>query len=154
MTARLGLAVAPAASSAQALAGAHIVCTATTSSTPVFKDSELAPGAHINAVGSWRPTTAEIPADTVARARVFVDQREAAMEEAGELIMPLRAGRISAEHVGKELGELLTGQVPGRQSTEEITLFKSVGLAVQDLFAAARALENACRLGIGLELPR
>jgi len=154
MTARLGVAVEPAASPVQALAGARIVCTATTSSTAVFEDRDLAPGAHINAVGSWRPTTTEIAADTVARARVFVDQREAALEEAGDLILPLRAGRIMPEHVRQELGDLLTGTARGRQNPEEITLFKSVGLAVQDLFAAARALANARRLGLGMELPR
>ena len=154
MSAQLGLSVVPASSPAQALEDALVVCTATTSQTAVFEDTDLAAGAHLNAVGSWRPDTTEIPADTIRRARVFVDQHEAALEEAGDLLMPLRTGQISPEHLRAELGDLVAGREPGRQNPDEITLFKSVGLAVQDLFAAARALENARRLGIGIELPR
>jgi ornithine cyclodeaminase/alanine dehydrogenase-like protein (mu-crystallin family) len=90
----------------------------------------------------------------VCRARVVVDQREAALQEAGDLLMPLRAGLISPDHLGAELGQVLTGRAPARQSDAQVTLFKSVGLAVQDLFAAQRALENARRLKLGLELPR
>ncbi len=152
MSSRLGIPVLATSSSAEALAGVQIVCTATTSSTPVFEDRDLADGVHINAVGSWRPRTAEIPPDTVCRARVFVDHRDAALEEAGDLLMPLQEDRITAEHIQAELGDLIAGRVAGRQASDEITLFKSVGLAVQDLFAAARAVENARRLGIGTAL--
>lgn len=153
MSERLGIAVTPADNSAEALKDADVICTATTSRTPVFLDNELAPGAHVNGVGSWKPETVEIPEATICRARVFVDQRAAAMEEAGDLLMPLQKGKIHGEHF-QELGELLTERVPGRQGPEEITVFKSVGLAVQDLFAAGRAWQNARRLGIGMELPR
>jgi ornithine cyclodeaminase/alanine dehydrogenase-like protein (mu-crystallin family) len=152
MSSRLGIPVLAASSEAEALAGAQVVCTATTSSTPVFEDRDLAAGVHINGVGSWRPQTAEIPSDTVRRARVFVDHRAAALEEAGDLLMPLQKGRITADHLRAELGELIANRVAGRQTTDEVTLFKSVGLAVQDLFAAARAVENARRLGIGTTL--
>ncbi len=152
MSSRLGIPVLATSSVAEALAGAQIVCTATTSSTPVFEDRDLATGVHINAVGSWRPRTAEIPPDTVCRARVFVDRRVAALEEAGDLVMPLREGRIPAEHVRTELGDLIANRAAGRQTRDEVTLFKSVGLSVQDLFAAARALENARQLGIGTAL--
>jgi ornithine cyclodeaminase/alanine dehydrogenase-like protein (mu-crystallin family) len=152
MSARLGIPVLATSSAAEALAGAQIVCTATTSTTPVFEDRDLVAGVHINAVGSWRPQTAEIPPDTVCRARVFVDHRVAAMEEAGDLLMPLQEGRITAEHIRAELGDLIANRVLGRQTTDEVTLFKSAGLAVQDLFAAARAVENARRLGIGTTL--
>jgi ornithine cyclodeaminase/alanine dehydrogenase-like protein (mu-crystallin family) len=152
MSARLGIPVLVASSTAEALAGAQVVCTATTATTPVFEDQELAAGVHINAMGSWRPQTAEIPPKTVCRARVFVDHRAAALEEAGDLLMPLREGRITAEHVRTELGEVIANRAAGRQTTNEVTLFKSVGLAVQDLFAAARALENARRLRIGTAL--
>jgi ornithine cyclodeaminase/alanine dehydrogenase-like protein (mu-crystallin family) len=152
MSARLGIPVLATSSAAETLAGAQIVCTATTSATPVFEDRDLAAGVHINAVGSWRPRTAEIPPDTICRARVFVDHRAAAMEEAGDLLMPLQEGRITAEHVRTELGDLIANRVAGRQTSDEVTLFKSVGLAVQDLFAAARALENARHLGIGTAL--
>jgi ornithine cyclodeaminase/alanine dehydrogenase-like protein (mu-crystallin family) len=152
MSARLRIPVLVASSAAETLAGAQVVCTATTSTTPVFEDRELAAGVHINAVGSWRPRTAEIPPDTICRARVFVDHRVAALEEAGDLLMPLQKGRIMAEHVRNELGDLIANRVAGRQTRDEVTLFKSVGLAVQDLFAAARAVENARRLGIGTVL--
>lgn len=152
MSARLGIPILAVSSAAEALAGAQVVCTATTSTTPVFEDRDLAAGVHINAVGSWRPQTAEIPPGTICRARVFVDHRVAAMEEAGDLLMPLQEGRITAEHVRTELGDLIANRVAGRQTNDEVTLFKSVGLAVQDLFAAARALENARRLGIGTVL--
>ena len=152
MSARLGIPVLAASSAAEALGGARVVCAATTSTTPVFEDRDLAAGVHINAVGSWRPRTAEIPPDTICRARVFVDHRVAALEEAGDLLMPLQKGRIMAEHVRNELGEVIANRAAGRQSRDEVTLFKSVGLAVQDLFAAARALENARRLGIGTVL--
>ena len=154
MAGHLGLSVLAVSNTAEALAGAQVVCTATTSTAPVFDDRDLAPGVHINAVGAWRPRTAEIPPDTVCRARVFVDHREAALDEAGDLLMPLADGRIKAEHIRAELGEVIAHHAAGRQTADEITLFKSVGLAVQDLFAAARAMENARRLGIGTVLAR
>jgi len=154
MAGRLGLSVLAVSTAAEALAGAQVVCTATTSPTPVFDDRDLAAGVHINAVGAWRPRTAEIPPDTVCRARVFVDHRKAALDEAGDLRMPLEDGRITAEHLRTQLGEVIAGRAAGRQTAEEVTLFKSVGLAAQDLFAAARALENARRLGIGTVLAR
>ncbi len=154
MSARLGLPVARAETPAQALRDALVICTATTAHTPVFHDGDLRPGAHINGVGSWKPEVAEIPADTVRRARIVVDHRESAHEEAGDLLMPLAQGLIRPEQLQAELGDVLAGRVPGRQNAAEITLFKSVGVAVQDLFAAERALRNARRLGIGIELPR
>lgn len=154
MTARLGLPVARAETPAQAMRDALVICAATTARTPVFHDGDLRPGAHINGVGSWKPEVAEIPADTVRRARIVVDHRESAHEEAGDLLMPLAQGLIRPEHLQAELGDVLAGRVPGRQDADEITLFKSVGVAVQDLFAAERALRNARRLGIGIELPR
>jgi ornithine cyclodeaminase/alanine dehydrogenase-like protein (mu-crystallin family) len=152
MSARLTIPVLVASSAAETLAEAQVVCTATTSATPVFEDRDLAAGVHINAVGSWRPRTAEIPPDTVCRARVFVDHRVAALEEAGDLLLPLQEGRITAEHVRTELGDLIANRMAGRQTRDEVTLFKSVGLAVQDLFAVARAVANARRLGIGTAL--
>jgi ornithine cyclodeaminase/alanine dehydrogenase-like protein (mu-crystallin family) len=145
----LGLTASAAATPAEALAGADVVCTATTAVTPVFADADLAPGSHVNAVGSYKPRVREIPSETVARALVFVDQREAAWEEAGDLIMPLEAGLITRDHVLAELGEVVAGTRPGRRGPGDVTLFKSVGLAVQDLAAAARALANAEKLGLG-----
>ena len=149
MRARLGLPVEAAASAAEALADADIVCTATTSAVPVFADRELAAGAHINAMGAYKPHVREIPAETVCRARVVVDQAEAAWAEAGDLILPLEAGLLGRSHVAAELGELVAGRKAGRTSAGEVTLFKSVGVAIQDLAAACRALSRARERGLG-----
>jgi alanine dehydrogenase len=143
-----------AGSPAEALAEAEIVCTATTSRAPVFEDRDVRPGTHINAVGVFEPGYAEVPAATVARARVVVDQVEAALEEAGDLLRPHAAGLIGRSHFGIELGDVLAGRAVGRRSPDEITLFKSVGLAVQDLYAAARAVACARLSGFGVSLPR
>ncbi len=124
------------ASSPRALRQADIVCTATTSAVPVFDDADLKPGAHVNAVGSYKPHVRELPPETVARARVFVDHRASALEEAGDLILPLRAGLIAETHILAEIGAVLAGLAPGRLSDDEITVFKSVGNAVQDLAVA------------------
>jgi len=153
MAERLGVPIEPVPSSANALAEADIVCTATTSTVPVFADAELAPGAHINAIGSYKPAVREIPGETVRRARVVVDHRPAALAEAGDLLIPMVEGLIGREHIWAELGEILAGTRPGRQSPGQVTLFKSVGLAVQDLCAARRVLANARLRGLGSSLP-
>lgn len=152
MQRRLGIAVERATSPSAAIETADIICTATTSATPVFDDHDVRPGTHINAVGAFHPDTAEIPATTVSRAHVVVDHFVSALEEAGDLLMPLRARLIYEQHFATELGELVLGQKPGRTSAEEITLFKSVGVAIQDLCAAARVLANARRLELGTPL--
>jgi ornithine cyclodeaminase/alanine dehydrogenase-like protein (mu-crystallin family) len=154
MSAKLGIAVRREADASSALRGADIIGTATTSWIPVFADLDVADGAHINAIGSYQPEKAEIPPRTVSRARIIVDQREAALEEAGDLLQPLAAGLIGRERFEIQLGDVLLGRAEGRRSASEITLFKSVGLAVQDLYAAARAYENARHGGLGRELPR
>ncbi len=141
-----------AASPTDALAGADIVCCATSSKTPVFADADLRPGTHINGIGAFRPDMAEAPLATVARARVVVDQWAAAWEEAGDLIQALEAGVIDKGHVVAELGELVLGRVPGRANDEEITFFKSVGNAVQDAAVAQLAYTRARELGLGAEV--
>lgn len=133
----------------EALAEAQIVCCATTSVSPVFAFSQLNRGTHINAVGSYTPEMQEIDADTIAHALVVVDSREAVLSETGDIIIPLRQGRIDADHIHAELGEIVSGAKPGRTSDEQLTLFKSVGLAVQDAVAAGRALQRAEQLGLG-----
>ncbi len=138
-----------AESPSQALTEADIICTATTSSTPVFDDADLKPGAHISAIGAYTPEMQEIPAATVTRARVVVDSRQAVLAEAGDLIQPMQQGLFDESHIYAELGEIVLGRKAGRQSPEEITLFKSVGVAVQDAFAAQVALRNADTMGIG-----
>jgi ornithine cyclodeaminase len=136
----------------EAIENADIICTATTSTKPVFDDRHLKAGTHVSAVGSYTPEMQEIPAETVQRARVFVDSRTAALEEAGDLIQPMRAGLFDESHICGELGEVVLGRIPGRQSDEEITYFKSVGIAVQDAMAAQLALTNASKMNIGKEV--
>jgi ornithine cyclodeaminase/alanine dehydrogenase-like protein (mu-crystallin family) len=151
MAPRLGIPVLAARSPAEALAGADIVCAATTSVEPVFADHDVAPGTHINAVGSYKPTVREIPAETVRRARVVVDHRPAALAEAGDIIIPMKQGLIEKDHICAELGEIVAGLKKGRESTQQVTLFKSVGVAVQDIAAANRILAAAERLNLGTE---
>lgn len=138
-----------AATAREAAAEADVLCTATVSPTPVFADADLSSGAHVNAVGSYQPEVQELPPETVARARVFVDDREAALAETGDLIQPIRAGLFGPEHIAADLGELVLGSARGRESDDELTLFKSVGLAVQDAAAARAALARAEELGLG-----
>jgi ornithine cyclodeaminase/alanine dehydrogenase-like protein (mu-crystallin family) len=152
MSARLSLPVKVAGSSAEALREADVVCTATTSSTPVFADAELQTGVHINAVGAYTPEMQEIPIETVVRAKVVIDHHESSMAEAGDLIIPMRQGRIETDHIHAELGEIVSGRKPGRTSEDEVTLFKSVGVAVQDVAAAGRVLAAAERLGLGVQV--
>lgn len=146
---KLGIPVEPVRTPAEALRHANVICTATNSAVPVFADRDVSAGAHINAVGSYQPDAAEIPIATVCRARVVVDHRMSALQEAGDLLIPLRKGLLHESHFDTELGAVVLDRSLGRRRDDEITLFKSVGIAVQDLYAAARALENARRLGIG-----
>jgi ornithine cyclodeaminase/alanine dehydrogenase-like protein (mu-crystallin family) len=150
--AELGITVTPAATPAEALAGADVICTATTSATPVFDDKDVGVGAHINAIGSYKPHMREIPPETVVRSLVVVDQIESVWQEAGDLIMPLNDGLIKPSHVGTELGEIVAGTKPGRTHAGTVTFFKSVGIAIQDLAAANCVLKNAHRLGLGTEV--
>jgi alanine dehydrogenase len=152
MSARLSLPVSVAGSPAEALQQADIVCTATTSSTPVFADDQLQPGVHINAVGAYTPQMQELPAETVVRAKLVIDHHESSMAEAGDLIIPMSQGLFGHDHIHAELGELVAGRKAGRESDDEVTLFKSVGVAVQDVAAAARVLAAAERLGLGVEV--
>ena len=136
-------------SSRNAVEGADIVCCVSKSANPIFEDASIKPGMHVNTIGSYQPHTREVPAATVLRARVFVDSVEAAWEEAGDLIRPLNAGLIDRSHVLGELGQLISGSLDGRLNREDITLFKSVGIGVQDAVAARWALESATHLGLG-----
>jgi ornithine cyclodeaminase len=137
---------------AAAVREADVICTATTSRTPVFRDEDVRPGTHISAVGAYTPEMQELPAETVARATVVVDAVDAALAEAGDLIIPLNEGRVSREHFARELGMVVSGSAPGRVSAEEVTLFKSVGTAVQDVVVAKRAVERARERGMGTEI--
>jgi ornithine cyclodeaminase/alanine dehydrogenase-like protein (mu-crystallin family) len=153
MSARLDRPITCVESPARAIEHADVVCTATTSSVPVFDDAGLKHGTHINAIGSFRPHVSEIPPATVCRAKIVVDHRASALEEAGDLLGPLRQGSLAGAQNWTELGDVLLGRSPGRVNPDEVTLFKSVGVAIQDLCAAACALENARRLQLGMPLP-
>jgi len=115
----------------------------------VFNDSDLKPGVHINGVGSYTPEMQEIPAPTVVRSKVIVDSRQAALAETGDLIIPIEGGLISDKHIHGEIGELAAGKISGRESEEETTFFKSVGLAVQDVSIAELVLRRTRELGLG-----
>ncbi len=136
-----------------AITAADIVCTVSTSSQPLFQPASIQPGTHINAVGSYQPHVVEIPGQVVRQARVFVDHRQSALDEAGDLIQPLEAGLISADHILGEIGQVIGGSLDGRTDESQITLFKSVGNAVEDCLAASGAIQGAQQRGLGTEIP-
>jgi ornithine cyclodeaminase/alanine dehydrogenase-like protein (mu-crystallin family) len=142
------------ASAVGSLHDSDIICTATTSSVPVFSDQQISPGVHINGIGSFKPDSREIPTETVKRSRLYVDQQEACLKEAGDIVIPLKQGIIKKNHIVGEIGEVAVGSKMGRSNENDITLFKSVGNAVQDLAMAdliyAKALKN--KIGQLLEL--
>lgn len=119
----------------EAVAGADLICTTTASPLPVLTSGQVAAGAHVNAVGAVFPDRRELAADLVARAGVFVDSRESAMTEAGDLLLAMQEGRFSPEDVLAEIGEVLLGKHPGRTGDREVTVFESLGLAVQDVLS-------------------
>jgi ornithine cyclodeaminase/alanine dehydrogenase-like protein (mu-crystallin family) len=125
----------------EAVAEADLVCTCTTSPTPVFDGRLLPPGAHVNAVGAYTPQTRELDEATILRARVVVETREAALAEAGDLLIPMREGKIGPEHVVADLAEVVRGAAV-RRSAEDVTVFESVGVAFEDLVVARAALEG------------
>lgn len=133
----------------EAVQVADIIVTATSARQPLFVVADVRDGAHINAIGAFTPHMQELPPELVVRAKVVVDSREACMAEAGDLLIPIREGLISVTHIYAELGELAASQKPGRINATEITLFKSVGNAVQDLAVGKLAVERAEREGLG-----
>ncbi len=144
--------VQAAPSPAHAVRHADVICTATTSRVPVFDDRDLKPGVHINGVGSYTPQMQEVPGPTVARATVVVDSRSASLAEAGDLIIPLNSGLLSGSGIRGEIGELAAGLIRGRERADEITFFKSVGVAVQDVAVATLVLRRAAERGLGTEV--
>ena len=132
-----------------AVRGADLIVTATSAREPIVRREWIAPGTHINAVGAYTPTTRELDGESVAAARLFVDKREAALVEAGDILLPMQAGLFGPEHILAELGEVVVGAQPGRGSPEEITLFKSLGLPVEDAVVAEFVYREAGRAGRG-----
>jgi ornithine cyclodeaminase len=133
----------------RALRDADVVCTCTSAREPILRREWLAPGAHVNAVGSSVPSTRELDTETMEAGSLFVDRAESAVNEAGDLLL---AG-LGAEHIQAELGDVLTGAHPGRRDEGELTVFKSLGLAVEDLAAAELVVRKARERGVGNEVP-
>lgn len=151
--ARSGLSVTAVVTPEAAVSGADLICTVSAAAEPVLHGRCLAPGCHVNAVGACTPKARELDSEAVRRARVIVDRRESAWAEAGDLLIPRAAGEIDESAVAAELAEVVLGTVPGRRSDSEITLFKSLGLGVEDA-ASARHIEAKARAeGRGLPLP-
>lgn len=149
MTGQAGVPVAAWASAADAVAGAGIVVTATTSAEPLLRREWLAPGVHVNAVGSSVPTARELDGQTMAAAALFADSRESAERESGDYVLALAEGAIGPGAIRGEIGDVLAGSATGRQRDDEITVFDSVGMAVEDLAAATLAYSRARQAGAG-----
>ncbi len=133
---------------AAAVAG-DVLCTTTAAKEPFFEARWLRPGQHLNVVGSSIPTTSEIDIETIARARLFVDFKDSALELAGDFRRAKEAGAVGDDHIVGSIGEVLTGRVPGRSSPDDITLFKSLGMVAEDLVSADFILREAERRGVG-----
>jgi len=148
----LGVQATPVDSAEKAVRGSGIVVTSSTSKTPVLVGDWLEEGTHVNAIGSHTPDARELDAEAIKRAKVIVDSREAALKEAGDLIIPISQGLIKPDHIYAELGEIVTGKKAGRQSERDITIFKSQGLAIQDVSTASKVYEIALKKGVGTSL--
>ncbi len=142
-----------AATPVEAVREADVICTTTTSMTPVFRGADLKPGVHINGIGAYTPDMQEIGEDTLNRVdKIVIDSRTGALAEAGDLIIPLKNGTIGESSIYAEIGEIAAGIKPGRQNDEEITFFKSVGNAVQDAAVARAIYDAALRSNLGIEV--
>jgi ornithine cyclodeaminase/alanine dehydrogenase len=140
------------ASSADELLKADIICTATSSPTPLFDGKRVREGTHINGIGSHSPAARELDSAIVMRSKFVGDSREACFKEAGDIMIPLVTGEILESHFYAELGEIVTGKKVGRENDKEITLFKSNGLAIQDVAAAKLVYDKAVAKGIGIQV--
>jgi alanine dehydrogenase len=152
MTKELGFPVEAAADARSAVEAADIVVAATSAGQPVFEGAWLRPGTHINGIGSHAPAMRELDTATVKRSRVIVDLRSAALAEAGDLMIPIQEGAITADHIAGDLAEVITGKVAGRTSPDQVTLFKSEGLAIQDVSVAQRVFDLARERAVGQEI--
>ena len=149
MTDKLKLDIIKATSPEQVLEEADIICTASSSPTPLFDGSKVREGTHINGVGSHTPKAREMDTAIIKRSKVIADSYDACLREAGDIIIPIEEGAIDKSHLCAELGEVITGKKPGRADAREITLFKSNGLAIQDTATAKLVYDKAVQAGIG-----
>ena len=147
---RTRLQVEPVASVAGAVAGADLICTVTASATPVLEGRWISPGAHLNVVGSSVASSREIDTAAMAKGRLIVDRVESARNEAGDFLIPRNEGAIRDDHIKGELGDVLAGRLPGRTGPDEVTIFKSLGLAIEDLAAGELVIRKASAAGVGV----
>ncbi|HET7503646.1 MAG TPA: hypothetical protein VFK02_21645, partial [Kofleriaceae bacterium] len=136
-----------------AVEGADLVCTTTSAREPVLEGAWLAPGAHVNAVGACFATWRELDTAAVARSRLFTDRRESMLNESGDFLIPRREGAFGDDHIAGEIGDVLLDRVAGRRSPDEVTLFKSLGIAIMDLAAAHHIHAQAVATGAGVSVP-
>jgi ornithine cyclodeaminase len=152
-----GIPIVAVKDSNEASGNAEIICATTSSSTPVVEGKSISAGTHINAVGAFGPNSRELDTHVVARSRFFVDRKESTLNESGDYLIPLKEGAINAEHIQAELGDLLLERAIGRRNRNEITIFKSMGLAIEDLTCAdflykrARELDRGQLIDLGGE---
>ena len=152
MGAELGLDITASDDAEAAVRSADIIVTASSSHDPVFRGEWLKPGTHINNIGSHSPDARELDTETVKRSKFVADLKEANLAEAGDILIPIAEGAVTADHIYANLGDIVTGAKPGRENDQEITVFKSCGLAVQDV-SSAQAVYNAAKAqGIGTEV--
>lgn len=144
-----GITVETTTNTEEAVRAADVVCTSTISRNPVIKRAWLKPGVHVNAIGANLANRREVDADLIKASRVVVEYTEQALQEAGDLVLPIKAGEITADVIAAELGDVVTGKKPGRTSPQEITLFKSIGVAIEDIAVAAYVYEKAVALKKG-----
>jgi len=152
MSPTVGIPIKAMDTAEEAVHGADLIVLVTSSPTPVIEDSWLSEGAHVVCVGACRPTQQEMPPQLVKRGRLYVDSSAAAVVEAGDIVMNIAAGLFDASHIRGEIGELVLGRVEGRTSPKDITIFKSLGMAVEDVVAADLVLRRAVETGAGTEL--
>lgn len=131
---------------------ADIICTATNSNKPLFRRDEVKEGVHINAIGSFQPHMQELDPWIIKDARVFVDHAEPCLKESGDLLKPISEGIISENHIAGEIGDFLLNRISGRESEEQITIFKSVGVAIQDYAVATDIYNDSLKQGFGFEI--
>jgi ornithine cyclodeaminase/alanine dehydrogenase-like protein (mu-crystallin family) len=151
-SARHGIRVELVSTPRDAVDGADLICTTTSSPEPILLGEWLAPGAHVNAIGAVGPASRELDTTAVSRSRLYVDRRESAVNEAGEFVQAQAEGAIGQDHIVGEIGEVLAGTAPGRQTQEEITVFRGVGLAIEDLAAARVIYQRAVDGGAGVRV--
>ncbi len=145
----VGVAIKPVKSAREAVEGSDLLVTVTTAKEPILRAEWLKPGVHINAIGSHRPDLREIDAATLACTKIFVDSREAVMAECGDILLAIKENAITADSIRAEIGEVLQKKKPGRTSPSEKTIYKAVGIAIQDVATAHLIYHKALRQKVG-----